>query len=336
MHQIHDRGYKKLFSNRIIFRQLIETFVRQNWVKELDFTDCETLDKTFIADHYKETESDIIYKVKFKGRDAYLVILLEFQSAVDRFMVLRVLNYLTNFYMDYVQSFEDVTMLPPVFPVVLYNGDRPWTAPIAMSDIIENHAILGRFAPLFEYWPIVERAYALDELLNIRNIVSTLFLAEAHYDLEMLKHELVALFPHENQQAVSLLINWFLQLKVHGRLDPAHYDELERVYHDAQEVHAMLETALARERQQWREQYREEIRREVSEEVRREVSEEVRREVSEEEREKGELIGAIRTLQMVLRRPISEKDALQEHKIEDLQKVRQELETALKNSPLMS
>ncbi len=58
-------------------------------MKELDFTDCETLDKTFIADHYKETESDIIYKVKFKGRDAYLVILLEFQSTVDRFMVLR-------------------------------------------------------------------------------------------------------------------------------------------------------------------------------------------------------------------------------------------------------
>ncbi len=34
---IHDSGYKKLFSNRTIFRQLLETFVNQEWVHSLDF-----------------------------------------------------------------------------------------------------------------------------------------------------------------------------------------------------------------------------------------------------------------------------------------------------------
>ena len=34
---IHDSGYKKLFSNRTIFRQLIETFIHEAWVKELNF-----------------------------------------------------------------------------------------------------------------------------------------------------------------------------------------------------------------------------------------------------------------------------------------------------------
>ena len=122
MHTIHDSGYKKLFSNRVIFRQLIETFVPEVWVKDLDFGQCETIDKSFVSEHYKETESDLIYKVKLKGRDVYLILLLEFQSTVDRFMVLRVLNYLTNFYMDYVDSQEEVDLLPPVFPIVLYNG----------------------------------------------------------------------------------------------------------------------------------------------------------------------------------------------------------------------
>ncbi len=56
---IHDSGYKKLFSNRTIFRQLIETFVQEAWVKDIDFTQSETLDKSFISDHYKETESDL-------------------------------------------------------------------------------------------------------------------------------------------------------------------------------------------------------------------------------------------------------------------------------------
>ena len=44
--KIHDAGYKKLFSNRTIFQQLIETFITETWVKELDFSQCETLDKS--------------------------------------------------------------------------------------------------------------------------------------------------------------------------------------------------------------------------------------------------------------------------------------------------
>jgi hypothetical protein len=34
---IHDSGYKILFSNRTIFRQLIQTFVEEKWVQRLDF-----------------------------------------------------------------------------------------------------------------------------------------------------------------------------------------------------------------------------------------------------------------------------------------------------------
>jgi hypothetical protein len=43
---IHDSGYKKLFSNHTIFRQLLETFVGEPWVQELDFSQCETVDKS--------------------------------------------------------------------------------------------------------------------------------------------------------------------------------------------------------------------------------------------------------------------------------------------------
>lgn len=98
---IHDSGYKKLFSNQTIFRQLLETFVTREWVNHLDFTTCEMLDKSFISQHYKETESDLIYKVQLLNHEVYIYILIEFQSTVDPFMALRALNYITNFYMDY-------------------------------------------------------------------------------------------------------------------------------------------------------------------------------------------------------------------------------------------
>ena len=80
MRQIHDKGYKRLFKNKTIFRQLLETFVTENWVKDLDFDNCERVEKSFISGHYKETASDIIYKIKLKQKDIFIVILVEFKS----------------------------------------------------------------------------------------------------------------------------------------------------------------------------------------------------------------------------------------------------------------
>ena len=92
MNTLHDSGYKKLFSNKTIFSQLVETFVDQAWVKDLDFSDCQAIDKSFVSNHYKETECDIVYQVRLKGKHAFFYLLIEFQSTVDWFMALRILN----------------------------------------------------------------------------------------------------------------------------------------------------------------------------------------------------------------------------------------------------
>ena len=185
MTQIHDKGYKKLFSNKVIFRQLLETFVAEDWVRDLDFDKCKKLEKSFVSQHYLETESDIIYEIKLRDKDVYIFILVEFQSSVDRFMALRILNYITNFYMDYVESNKGIRKLtlPPVFPILLYNGDKRWTAPTNLSELIENNDLLGKFSLDFSYFKISEIEYKKDDLLKIRNIVSTLFLAESHYSI---------------------------------------------------------------------------------------------------------------------------------------------------------
>ena len=251
MTSIHDSGYKKLFSNKTIFRQLLLTFVDEPWVAQLDFNDCEAIDKSFVSDHYKETESDIIYRVRLQEQDIYIFILIEFQSTVDRFMALRILNYITNFYMDYLMANKKARHLPPIFPILLYNGDRTWTSPLDLADLITGNPLLGNYGLSFKYFKIAENEYSLETLLAIRNIVSTLFLAEAHYDIELLKQELLAVFQTEaDKQAVSLFLNWFKQLSEHQRIEPEDYAQLERVYRNVEEVRAMLITALEKEREE--------------------------------------------------------------------------------------
>ena len=254
-HNLHDKGYKRLFRNRTLFRQLLETFVHEPWVNQLDFDRCEYLDKSFVSEQYQATESDLIYKLKLKSKDVYIIILLEFQSSVDHFMALRVLRYITDFYLDYIHSHKRVKRLPPVFPLVVYNGKKSWTAPAKLGDLIAYHNVLGKFALHCEYFTIAERAFRKEELLKIHNIVSTLFLTEAHYDLETFRNEFLHLFRHEqDRQAVSLFFNWFKQLSRHGRITEADYAALEAHIYQSEEEVAMLVEEIRKEKQQMYEQ----------------------------------------------------------------------------------
>ena len=109
--------------------------------KEIDFDSCKKIDKSFVSKKYDKTESDIIYEVKLKNKESvYIYILLEFQSTVDKFMAVRMLNYITNLYIDMISSSrkkdnKTIEMLPPVFPLLLYNGDKNWTAKTNINEL---------------------------------------------------------------------------------------------------------------------------------------------------------------------------------------------------------
>lgn len=252
MHQIHDKGYKKLFRNKGIFRQLLQTFVPMSWVKDLDFATCECIDKTFISDEYKETASDVIHKIKLKNSEIFIVILTEFKSTVERFTGLSISSYIHDFYRDYLAANSGVRFLPPIFPVLLYNGNAKWSAPTELAELIQNPELLGEHAPRFKYFKIAINEYAREDLLKIGNVVSTLFLAEAHYDAEMLERVFLEIFDREEDKGpISLLLNWLAQLSKHERIPEEDFEKLERTFQSKAEVQEMLITALKREKQEY-------------------------------------------------------------------------------------
>ncbi|EIJ42127.1 hypothetical protein BegalDRAFT_1227 [Beggiatoa alba B18LD] len=295
MKTIHDRGYKRLFSNKTFFRQLLQSFVPEPWVQEIDFESSERLDKSFVSQHYKETESDLIYRVKFKGEEAYVYILLEFQSRVVWFMALRVLHYICSFWLDYAESHPKIKKLPPIFPIVLYNGEKRWTAHTNLRDILEKPELLDKYTPDFRFFKIAENEYPQERLLQIKNVVSTLFLAETYpNDIELLKTKILDLFDDEaEKEATSLLLNWFLQLVEHGRRPVEDYTNLEQVYQDKYEVKEMLDRAM----EQMREKFKAEGRLEGILEGRREGKREGRREGLEEGVFKGKAEALITLLE---------------------------------------
>ena len=69
---------------------------------------------------------------------AWLLLLLEFQSRADTDMALRTLGYVVELYRDLEAQgvVQPGTRRPPVLPVVIHNGESPWSAPVQVADLI--------------------------------------------------------------------------------------------------------------------------------------------------------------------------------------------------------
>jgi len=154
--------------------------------------------------------------------------------------------------MDFVLSNKNVRglMLPAIFPLVLYNGEDKWTAPDNIEQLIETEIDLGQYGLHFQHLVIAENSYGKEWLAKIDNIIATLFLAEAHYDLPLLLEKLLSLYDTEpDRQALMLFINWFRQLAAHGRLKSPDFAQIEEQDLTREEVKSMLIKALERERE---------------------------------------------------------------------------------------
>ena len=88
--------------------------------------------------------------------------MLEFQSTTDAAMALRVMEYTALLYGELLRhGMARPGALPPVLPVVLYNGDAPWRPTTEMRDLIAAPSPL--LAPLLAPYQPSQRHFVLDQ-----------------------------------------------------------------------------------------------------------------------------------------------------------------------------
>jgi len=163
-----DRGYKNLFSNKEMVRDLLVQFVDPEIVQELDL-DLDSMVREhsdFVSDDLRERIDDVVWRVKLKDRTLYLCILVEFQSAEDKWMAVRLLTYVGLLYDDLIKRrLVDDEGLPPVLPVVVHTGTRRWNAPCALEALAAPvSSALSRYAPSLDYLLLDAAAYTDEEL----------------------------------------------------------------------------------------------------------------------------------------------------------------------------
>ena len=262
----HDNGYKRLFSHPEMVADLLRGFVREKWVHDLDFSTLERVSGSYVTPEFRSRESDVVWRVRW-GRDGwlYVYLLIEFQSTVDPFMALRVMVYVGLLYQNLVQHrhLTAAGKLPPILPLVLYNGHRPWGAARDVADLIEEiPGGLEQYRPQLRYCLLDEERIADSELESLQNLAAALFRLEKSEGPEDIQRVLVALIEWLGEPGLAELrrsfTSWLVAVLLPGRVPGITIPQVA----DLQEVKSMLAERVMEWTEKWKQEGLEEGRRE--------------------------------------------------------------------------
>jgi predicted transposase YdaD len=243
----HDESYRLLFSHPRMVADLLQGFVREPWVEDLDFSTLERVNASYVSEHLKGRHADLVWRVRWGGESwLYVYLLLEFQSTVDPFMAVRMLVYVGLLYQDLLRRREltPAGRLPPVVPMLLYNGSEPWLAPREVSELIEAvPGALAHFRPQLSYLLLDEGRIPGEELPGVDNLAAALMRLEQSRRPEEVTEVLGALVRSPTGAGEPELRRAFVAW-IRGALVPArHWEEISRLG-GLQEVLSMLEQTV--------------------------------------------------------------------------------------------
>ncbi|MCP3960544.1 MAG: Rpn family recombination-promoting nuclease/putative transposase [bacterium] len=251
----HDGSYRRLFSHARMVRDLIERYVAPPWMDRLDFETLEMVPAHYVSEELEQRESDVVWRLRYgpEGDWFYVYILIEFQSEVLRFMAIRVLTYVMLLYEDLIRKkrWTSSRKLPPVVPIVLYNGESRWAAPLQVADLVESIPGQERHVPRFECLVIDEGHLPQEQLEPLDNPVAGVFQLERSTGVAEIRRIIDSLLEilgdPELRELRRDMATWLRRAVLPARLPGIEIPELQ----DLQEAKIMLAERAARWPKQW-------------------------------------------------------------------------------------
>jgi hypothetical protein len=201
-----DSLYHRLFSHPYMVEGLVREFVTCAPDVDLDFRALQRVNPKFHPNRRstRRREADVIWRLPTrKGSDPYLYLLIEFQSGSDQWMAVRTQVYQGLLWQQVIdeQRLQAGARLPPLFLVVLYNGEQRWNAVTEISNLIalSSDSSLWPWQPQARYCLLDMGSFPKDELVRRSSLVALLFRLEQQKSPEGLK------------DLLSDVIDWFSQ-----------------------------------------------------------------------------------------------------------------------------
>lgn len=173
-----------------MFIEFLQTFVKEDWVKEINEESLIRIDKEFILQDYRKKEADIVYRLKLKNEktqkeeDVIFYILFEIQSSADKIMPYRLLMYMVEIWKNELSGKKQKEVqdkdfkLPAIVPILLYNGLTKWNVARRFKDILSEKERFEEYLVDFKYILVDVNKYTEEELEKTANAISCVIMMD--------------------------------------------------------------------------------------------------------------------------------------------------------------
>ena len=189
-----DSFFKEIFQNKELVRQFVlELLPRVSKINFKHEVKDIIVENTSLSDpSLSDKESDVLVRIIFHDFEAFVYILIEHQSTVDYLMPFRILVYMTCIWKMYVkergkESRRKTFKLPPIIPVVFYDGLKRWTACRNFKDMVSMSEEYEPLIPSFEYLLLDIKEFSEDVLREPNNAVGFIMMVDVPSDEDVAK-----------------------------------------------------------------------------------------------------------------------------------------------------
>ncbi len=152
----HDHLVRAVFGRSEEAAAHLRAFPPGEILERLDLSRLDLVPTSFVDQHHRLSEVDLLFRIETTGRETYVYMLMEHQSSAQRFMALRLLSYLVAIWEWWKANHAKARHLPVILPIVLHHGRQPWKAPRKLSELLDaDAALLAQLSPLIPelcYW----------------------------------------------------------------------------------------------------------------------------------------------------------------------------------------
>ena len=142
---------------------------------------------------------DIVRKASINGE--YMIIGVEHQSTLDKNMIIRILNYDAQLYINQVESGKEVR---PVGSFVFYTGDKEWTYPKSLKESLK---IPPEMEPYINDWklPVLELKKMAPQMLKSKRLKEVVEISQSMLEGDYEKLRTNRMISVENYKMAAIL-----------------------------------------------------------------------------------------------------------------------------------
>ncbi|MGZ8247262.1 Rpn family recombination-promoting nuclease/putative transposase [Methylomagnum sp.] len=147
----HDRFFRETFSRRDVAEGFLRSYLPPAVAERIDWHSLEIAKDSFIEKALRHHFSDLLYSVRYGGRDIKIYLLIEHKSHPDQWVALQLLRYQVRIW-ELHRKQRAGEPLPPIVPLVLYHGQAAWRVPGNFQTLFGGlDEALVPYVPEFQY-----------------------------------------------------------------------------------------------------------------------------------------------------------------------------------------